>query len=172
MKTERICLRALRRSDSDQLYEWINSRELVLLSSAFHPVSELEHEAWMEAMIAQRSDLVIFVIEDRATVTAIGTCQLHNINWRHRHAELQIRIGDAASRGKGLGTEAVRLMCQFGFADLNLHRIFLHVFANNIRAITAYEKAGFTREGLLKDAAYIDGKYQDVVSMGKVRSDE
>jgi len=172
MKTERICLRALRRSDSEQLYEWINSRELVLLSSSFHPVSEPDHNAWMEAMISRRSDLVIFVIEERSTATAIGTCQLHNINWRHRHAELQIRIGDAASRRKGLGSEAVLLLCQFGFSDLNLHRIFLHVFSSNIPAITAYEKAGFTREGILKDAAYIDGQYQDVFLMGKVRSNE
>jgi diamine N-acetyltransferase len=97
---------------------------------------------------------------------------LLNINWRHRSGELQIRIGDAASRGRGLGTEAVRLLCDFGFADLNLHRIYLHVFASNSRAIGAYEKAGFVREGLLRQAAYIDGQWVDVVLMGLIREYE
>ena len=169
MQSERVCLRPLRRSDAGLLYEWITDRELVLLNSAFHPVSEVDHEAWVTAMLTKRSDLVIFAIEERRATTAIGTCQLLNINWRHRHAELQIRIGHAASRSRGLGTEAVRLLCKFGFADLNLHRIYLHVFADNARAIAAYEKAGFVREGLLRAAAHIDGQWMDVVPMGLIR---
>jgi RimJ/RimL family protein N-acetyltransferase len=156
-------------ADKGLLYEWIIDRELVMLNSAFHPVSELDHEAWVAAMMNKRSDLVIFVIEDSSNAAAIGTCQLLNINWRHRSAELQIRIGNASSRGRGLGTEAVRLLCQFAFADLNLHRIYLHVFANNARAIGAYEKAGFVREGLLRDAAHIDGQWVDIVPMGLIR---
>lgn len=172
MQSDRIRLRPLRKSDAGLLYEWITDRELVLLNSTFHPVSEVDHDAWVEAMLTRRSDLVIFVIEERSTATAIGTCQLLNINWRHRNAELQIRIGDAESRGRGLGTEAVRLLCEFGFADLNLHRIYLHVFAGNPRAIAAYEKSGFAREGLLRAAAHIDGQWVDVVPMGLIRDDD
>ena len=172
MQSERVRLRPLRKSDSGLLYEWISDRELVLLNSAFHPVSEVDHEAWVEAMLTRRLDLVIFVIEERSTGTAIGTCQLLNINWRHRNAELQIRIGDAAGRGRGMGAEAVRLLCEFGFADLNLHRIYLHVFATNTRAVAAYEKAGFAREGLLRAAAHIDGQWVDVVPMGLIRDDD
>lgn len=170
MQSERVRLRPLRNADARLLYDWITDRELVLLNSAFHPVSEADHEAWVAAMMAKRSDLVIFVIEERATATATGTCQLLNINWRHRSAELQIRIGDAASRGKGLGTEAVRLLCEFGFADLNLHRIYLQVFASNARAIRVYEKAGFIREGVLRQAVHIDGQWEDVVPMGLIRA--
>ena len=172
MQSEQVRLRPLRHADAPLLYEWIADRELVILNSAFHPVSEVDHEAWVASMMAKRSDLVIFVIEERSTATAIGTCQLLNVNWRHRNAELQIRIGDTACRGRGLGAEAVRLLCDFGFADLNLHRIYLHVFATNNRAIGAYEKAGFVREGLLRQAAYIDGQWVDVVLMGLIREYE
>lgn len=172
MQSEQVRLRPLRHADSLLLYEWITDRELVILNSAFHPVSEADHEAWVTSMMAKRPDLVIFVIEERSTAAAIGTCQLLDINWRHRSAELQIRIGDTTCRGRGLGTEAVRLLCDFGFADLNLHRIHLHVFASNNRAIAAYEKAGFVREGLLRQAAYIDGQWVDVVPMGLIRAYE
>lgn len=169
MHFEQVRLRPLRHADSPLLYEWITDRELVILNSAFHPVSDVDHEAWVASMMAKRSDLVIFVIEERSTAAAIGTCQLLHISWRHRSAELQIRIGDKACRGRGLGTEAVRLLCKFGFADLNLHRIYLNVFETNARAIGAYEKAGFVREGLLRQAAHIDGKWVNVVPMGLIR---
>jgi RimJ/RimL family protein N-acetyltransferase len=54
----------------------------------------------------------------------------------------------------------------FGFRDLNLHRISLQVFATNKRAITTYERAGFRHEGTMRQAAFIDGRFVDVVVMG------
>jgi len=172
MQADRVRLRPLRRADALLLYEWITDRELVILNAPFYPVSEIDHEAWVESMLTRRTDLVIFVIEEMANNKAIGTCQLLNINWRHRSAELQIRIGDELFRSKGYGTEAVKLLCRFGFADLNLHRIYLHVFDTNSRAIRAYEKAGFVREGSLKDAAFIDGKWLDVAVMGLIENND
>lgn len=172
MLSEQVRLRALRKEDAKLLYEWIIDRELVILNSPYHPVSETDHEAWVERMMNKSSDLVIFVIEEVKCSTSIGTCQLLNINWRYRSAELQIRIGDPSHHGKGYGSEAVQLLIEFGFKDLNLHRIYLHVFATNNRAIRAYEKCGFCREGILKEAAFIDGEWVDVIIMGLIRSNE
>lgn len=168
MRTDRVRLRPLRREDSRFLYEWITHRDQVILNAPFHPVSESDHEVCIESMLTKRMDLVIFVFEELESNQAIGTCLLLNINWRHRSAELQIRIGDIQYRRRGYGTDAVKLLCHFGFADLNLHRIYLHVFATNTQAIKAYEKSGFVAEGLLKEAAFIDGTWLDVVVMGMV----
>lgn len=162
----RVNLRPIRREDSMILYEWITDRELVILNSPYWPVSDVDHDAWIESMLVRRSDLVIFVIENE-TGTPIGTCQLVNINWAHRSAELQIRIAPGA-QGRGLGTLAVTKLCDFGFRDLGLHRINLNVWATNHRAIRVYEKAGFQREGLLRQAALVDGRFEDVVVMGLV----
>ena len=172
MQSERVRLRPLQKTDASLLYEWITDRELVIHNAPYFPVSESDHEAWIERMMTKRSDLVIFVIEEIASEKAIGTCQLLNINWIHRSAELQIRIGDVAYQGKGYGTEAVRLLYQFGFTDLNLHRIYLHVFADNLRAIRAYEKSGFGQEGVLREATCIDGEWGDVIVMGLLKTDE
>jgi methionyl-tRNA formyltransferase/L-amino acid N-acyltransferase YncA len=168
MRSERVRLRPLQKTDAPLLYEWITDRELVIHNAPYFPVSESDHESWIERMMTKRSDLVIFVIEETVSEKAIGTCQLLNINWIHRSAELQIRIGDSANQGKGYGTEAVRLLCEFGFTDLNLHRIYLHVFAANRRAIRAYEKCHFKREGTLEKAAFINGSFIDVVLMAKI----
>ena len=150
------------------LYEWITNRELVILNSPYWPVSDVDHDTWIESMLARRSDLVIFVIEDETGKT-IGTCQLTNINWVHRSAELQIRIAPGA-QGRGLGTLAIEQLCEFGFRDLGLHRINLHVWATNHRAIRVYEKAGFQREGLLREAAFVDGRFEDVIVMSLVNT--
>jgi methionyl-tRNA formyltransferase/RimJ/RimL family protein N-acetyltransferase len=170
VEAKRVCLRPLCREDSVLLYDWINCRSLVVFNAPFYPVSEVDHSAWMESMLTKRMDLVIFVIEELAEGHVIGTCQLFNINWQQRSAELQIRIGNETYQNKGFGTEGVMLLCEFGFTDLNLHRIYLNVFANNTRAIKAYEKCGFMREGLLKEAAYIDGVWIDVVVMAKLEA--
>jgi methionyl-tRNA formyltransferase/RimJ/RimL family protein N-acetyltransferase len=165
MLIDNIRLRPLLKSDSQLLFKWINNRELVLNSNSYSPVSENDHEKWIENMMIKRSDLVIFVIEDTVTNKSIGICKLININWIHHSAELQIRLGDESLCGKGNGTKAVQLLCQFGFKDLNLHRIHLQVFSSNKREIRCYEKCGFLKEGILKEAAAIDGKRIDAVLM-------
>jgi RimJ/RimL family protein N-acetyltransferase len=171
MQRNQIQLRSLRLSDSQLLYEWINNRELVNFNAPYHPVSEAEHKAWFESVIINRTDLSIFMIEDLSNKCAIGSCQLLNINSVFRSGEIQIRIGEFNSWNKGIGTEAIRLLCEFGFRDLNLNRIYLHVFATNIRAIRVYEKNKFVREGILRQAAYINNEFVDVVYMGLLKSD-
>lgn len=168
-ESARVRLRPLRNEDSSLLYSWITNRELVVLNAPFHPVSEAEHAIWMKRMVEKRSDLVIFVIEDKETNQAIGTCQLLNIHPVHRNAELQIRIGGDFHRGKGIGPEAIRLLTCFGFDDLNLHRIYLHVFSSNKAALRAYQKCGFAIEGTLREAAHINGSWVDVIAMGLLK---
>jgi RimJ/RimL family protein N-acetyltransferase len=66
----------------------------------------------------------------------------------------------------GLGTDAVRTLCRFGFHEMNLRRVTLHVYANNPRGVRAYEKVGFVEEGRLRRDHFADGTYVDVVVMG------
>jgi RimJ/RimL family protein N-acetyltransferase len=170
LKSAHVTLAALRPEDSPTLFQWINDRELVLFNSAYRPVSQGEHDAWFES-IRERSDVFIFGIRLCETDQLIGSCQLHSINSISRSAELQIRLGVSNERGKGYGTEAVKLLLQFAFSELNLHRVYLHVFATNPRAIQVYEKCGFVREGLLREAAFIDDRFVDVLVMGILREE-
>ena len=164
----RVRLAPLVPEDGPALFRWINDRELVRLSGTFHPVHAAHHAAWMREAI-NRTDAAIFAIRVKRGDRLIGVCQLHSISTVHRNAELQIRIGDARGRGRGYGTEAVRLLVDFGFRDLNLHRVWLRFFRANTRALRTYEAAGFVREGVMKDGAFIDGRFVDVVVMGMVR---
>lgn len=153
-----------RDEDSDRYFEWINDRELVVLNGAFHPVAREEHDGWF-ARVRARQDMVLFSIRTVADGELIGSCQLHTIDPVHRSAELQIRIGSRRHWGRGLGTEAVRLLLQVGFADLGLHRIHLHVLADNERARRTYRRNGFVEEGVLREAAFVGGAFRDLVVM-------
>jgi RimJ/RimL family protein N-acetyltransferase len=166
-----IALVPVERNDLPTLFTWINDRDLVVLSAPYRPVPDLRHEAWFENLL-KREDVHLFGIRHLESGRLVGSCQLLGIHPVHRHAELQVRIGDATARGHGYGTQAVGLLVRFGFADLHLHRISLHVFADNAAAIRTYEKAGFRREGVLRDGAFIDGGYVDVVIMGILKTDQ
>jgi RimJ/RimL family protein N-acetyltransferase len=170
MKGNLVVLGPLSEADSETMWRWINDRELVLFNNAYRPVHEATHQEWF-ANTLKRQDLAIFGIRTRPEDRLIGTCQLHTIHPVHRSAELQIRIGEEAWRGKGCGRETVQLLLATGFRDLNLRRIYLHVLANNAVAIRLYEKVGFIREGLLREAAYIDGRYEDLLLMAMLKRD-
>jgi len=170
LKAEHVVLTPLGIEDLPTLYLWINDREQVLFNAPYKPVHESQHRAWFEA-IQQRNDVVIFGIRLLKTNKLIGSCQLHSISNIHRSAELQIRIGDIVEQDKGYGTEAVSLLLKHAFNDLNLHRVYLHVFNTNTRALHVYEKIGFEIEGMLREAVYIDGKYIDVAVMRIMRDE-
>jgi RimJ/RimL family protein N-acetyltransferase len=161
-------LTPLREDDSPTLFRWINDRELVTLSAPFEPVSEEAHRRWFEDVRA-RDDVEIWAIRIVEGERLIGSCQLREIDPGGRRAELQIRIGEREAWGKGFGTEAVELLVRHAFEDLGLRWIELQVFATNRRAIRAYERAGFTRQHLLREAVEIDGRKVDVVMMAVQR---
>jgi len=159
-----VALRPLEERDSDVLFRWINDRETVVYNAPFMAVSRAEHDQWF-ARIRAAIDTRIFAIETRPKPLLIGSCQLLTISATHKSACLQVRIGESKFRGKGFGTAAVRQLLAFGWDDLGLHRVSLTVRADNARAVRAYEKSGFVREGLLRDAAIIEGNYVDLVCM-------
>ena len=88
-----------------------------------------------------------------------------------RSAEIGIMIGERQYWNRGFGTEAMRLMVQHGFENLNLHRIFLRVFETNPRGKRSYEKVGFKLEGRMREARYLKGKYIDVCLMSILKSE-
>jgi [ribosomal protein S5]-alanine N-acetyltransferase len=96
----------------------------------------------------------------------IGTIRLHGIAWEDRKAHLAIGIFDRRFWSCGFGTEAVRLLLNYAFEQLRLHRIDLRVLNYNTRAIRCYEKCGFTREGLERESALVNGRWHSDVIMG------
>lgn len=151
----------------DKTRAWANDAVLMRLMDRARLVSEAEHEKWFEGL-SRRVDCAYFAIERSDTGAHIGNVWLWSIDARHRKAELRVVIGDAAARGKGTGTEAIDLLCQHGFNRLNLHRIYAYVLATNSVAKRAFEGAGFTEEGTLRDDRWADGRFVDAHLLARV----
>ena len=113
-----------------------------------------------EELIGTRFDIVL---QDGDKL--IGHISLHNIDHFNRNAFLGIVIGESEHHGKGHGTEAIRLIVDFGFKTLNLHNIMLSVDADNYGGISCFKKAGFKEAGQRREWKFKDGKYVDVIYM-------
>ena len=95
----------------------------------------------------------------------IGTISLERINYINRVATLGIFIGNEDWRGKGIGTEAIKLILDYGFNYLNLNNIRLTVLEFNVGAIACYKKCGFKEMGKVRQSYYVNGKYYDKILM-------
>ena len=95
----------------------------------------------------------------------IGTLGLENIKWIERSAVLGIFIGDTDFRSNGYGTEAIRLLLEYGFKYLNLHSIRLDLLAINERAHKCYLKCRFKDVGRSREEIFLNGKYYDKLHM-------
>lgn len=95
----------------------------------------------------------------------IGESVINEIDFDLRCANFRIAIFHSTERGKGIGTWVVETTRDFAFEELKLHRLELDVFSFNPRAEEVYLKAGFKREGVLRDAIYHDKNYADDILM-------
>lgn len=168
-----IRLRAVEKSDLPLFVRWLNDREVYQTLLVRSPLSLAGEEKWYERHLARPAESRTMVIEVELETgwTPIGTVGFHDIDWTNRSAEFGIMIGEKSQWNRGWGRKAVRLLLYQGFANLNLHRIYLYVHATNERAIHAYKAAGFTLEGTLRQDIFAEGRYIDALLMGILRSE-
>jgi RimJ/RimL family protein N-acetyltransferase len=114
---------------------------------------------------------VVFHLRTLEDDRLIGFAALHSIEWNNQAGLLAIGIGEPDYRGRGYGTDALRLLLRYAFEELNLYRVGLDVIANNARAIHAYERAGFKQEGVQRDAVLRDGQRYGRIVMGILRDE-
>ena len=95
----------------------------------------------------------------------IGESIINEIDWNLRSANFRIGLYQLTERGKGIGTWATEATRDFAFEKLRLHRLELDVYSFNPKAEKVYLKAGFKREGVLRDAIMDGIEYADDILM-------
>jgi RimJ/RimL family protein N-acetyltransferase len=111
-----------------------------------------------------------FAVVETATQELAGQASLWGIDRHNRTAHLGISLRPAV-RGRGLGTDVVNALCEYGFVVLGLHRLQIETLADNIAMMKAATRAGFTLEGTMRGAAWVYGAFIDEVILGQL-SDE
>lgn len=168
----KISLRPLSLDDTDNIVRW---RNLPSVKKNLYSQVELkpeQHIAYFESVVKMgKCAQFIIVVEDEKQSTDIGTIFIKNIDGSNHNGEYGIFIGEESARGKGYAKPATDLILKYGFESLNLHRIYLTVMSDNIPAIRAYERAGFVREGVLREEYLRGDSYVDIVMMSILKQE-
>ena len=106
-----------------------------------------------------------FTIILKDTSKPIGIINLYDTDLIHQKASLAMFIAEAENRNKGYGKEAIKLLLEYSFNNLNLNNIMLKVYSFNKRAIKLYESLGFKKIGIRHKSHYYKGKYYDEIYM-------
>ena len=149
----------------EKFTEWMNDFEVTDYTGRTGYITTLSGEKEYLEDSAKNTDNRTFDIIELNNNKLIGTVGLEHINWIARSAVLGIFIGDSDYRNNGYGTEAIKLLLEYGFKYLNLHSIRLDLLSANERAHKCYLKCGFKDAGKSREEIFLNGKYYDKLHM-------
>lgn len=160
---ERIYLSPINVDDVEAYTKWLNDFTVSGNLSNFSQMISLDTEKkTLERLVSEGQNYAMVLVEGDILLGNIGFADIDHIS---RKAEVGLFIGEAEYRGKGYGTEALRLMLDYGFKTLNLHNIMLRVHSDNEEGLACYKKVGFHEFGRRREAKFKNGHYLDVVYM-------
>ncbi|MET8010264.1 GNAT family protein [Streptomyces sp. NPDC005271] len=164
---EKVVLRPFTADDAPAMARILDDAEVRTFTGSSGSFDEARPRSWYGSRKDQDDRLDLAVV-DRASGALVGEVVLHEWDEPNQNCAFRTLIG-AAGRGRGLGTEAVRLIVGHGFERLGLHRISLGVYAFNPRARRVYEKVGFVAEGTEREALLHEGEWIDAVRMSLLK---
>ena len=163
-------LRPIKEEDIESIYKATKEEEIRYMTGTTNifTIEDIINHYERVSKDDSRYDFAICLKESNLV---IGDLTISDIDERDNKAGFRIALHNIDSLGKGYGTEAVKLAIYFAFEKLKLNRLQLEVFSHNPRGVKAYEKAGFTIEGILRQAIYINNQYSDEIIMSILREE-
>lgn len=168
LESDRLLLKPVEEADIAALLElrWDKS---IMQYLVHDPIGMKQQKEWFQGLGAKNLALSIF-LKSGEDAELIGTIGLYEINMRHQRAIWRLRLTPRV-QGKGIGFEATRMLLEYGFYTLNLHKICSDSFSDNAAIVKLSKKLGFTDEGLLRKHYYHEGEFRDVIFFGILKED-
>ena len=161
-----VRLRALEPSDAEVLHRWNQDPDVGRWMINDYPESLTQLTKRLGEDRPRNSyDKLVLCIETLAVRTPIGVIALTDAEPENGRAELDVYVGEASHRNGGYGTDAIRVICRYGFDQMRLHGISLWVVPENEAARHVYRKLGFVEEGRERERFRRDGKWHDLIVM-------
>ena len=171
VRGRRVRLESLTTDMLEPYWRMLSDREGSRLTGTHRTFTRAEVGRWLDtrAAAAGRADWAIVALDDGRF---LGEVVLSDIDADNRSGGFRIALAGPEEYGRGYGSEATRLVADFAFDVLGLHRLGLEVFDFNARAIAAYRRCGFVEEGRLRDALRWEDEWHDTIVMGLLATDE
>jgi len=160
-----VAIRPLEKGDLSALQKWVND-PLIMRRMGIDGRRTKEMQRRWFADLQNDDGREVWAVCHGENKSHIGNVSLYDIDRKHGHAGLAVFIGDEADRGKGYGGTAVRLMLEYAFRDMGLHRVYCKTEESFPGALRLYESIGFTREGVLREHERFGDRYVDKVLYG------
>jgi RimJ/RimL family protein N-acetyltransferase len=163
-----VRLRAPERGDLPVFVRWINDPEVTEFLQFEPPMSIEDEEIWFQHMVQSKDRTFAIETKDGRLIGNIG---LMGLDLRNRKTEVGIMIGEKDMWSQGYGTDAMLILLRYLFEEMNINRVGLYADVSNHRALRSYEKCGFSREGVVRQYRFKDGRYLDSVLMSMLQQD-
>ena len=161
ISTERLLLKSITPTIVHELFNTKTKEEIIdyfgFDDSVFNHYKEM-HEKGMET---HRTSIFVFLLIDKSTNKPIGECGFHTWNSLHKRAEVFYNLWNDSDKRKGFMTEALDIILNYGFIELNLHRVQALIDANNEPSLKLLQRYGFTKEGIMREDYVVNGKNED-----------
>ena len=156
-----IYLRALEPTDLDFLYQLENDETVWEVSNTSTPYSKYVLKQYLDNAHRDIYEVKQLRLAICNKEKLIGFIDVFDFEPKHRRAGLGIVIASEEDKRKGYASEAIQLMCKYGFTHLNLHQFYANISVENTKSIQLFEKLGFHKSGEKKDWIYYGGTFKN-----------
>ena len=163
LQSENIYIRALEPEDLSFIYEIENDQNIWEVSNTQTPYSRFLIRQYLENAhqdIYEAKQLRLVICKNK-DFKAIGLIDLFEFDPRNNRAGIGIIIKSESERNNGVGSQALELIINYSFKNLNLNQLFANINGENSASIALFTKFGFEKIGTKKQWNLIDGNYQD-----------
>lgn len=166
-----IYLRAIEPKDLEFLYELENDTAIWEISGTTSPYSKHVLKLYLDNAHRDIYDvkqlrLCICQADDKV----VGLIDLFDFDPKNHRAGVGIIVLNSADRNKGIGTEAISLLCDYSFSTLQLKQLYANILEDNLSSIHLFEKIGFELVGSKKDWIYSNDVYKNELLYQKIKS--
>ncbi len=181
LESERLYFRAVEESDlTDNYVSWMNDPQINMFMETWHfPHGKENIRAYIKAHYDDRDEPFFAIILKNQIISFgdddyksgdlhIGNIKLGPVNWIHRYADISVFIGKKNLWGNGYATEAIKLITEYAFKKLGLHKVKAGIYSRNVGSIRAFQRAGFLVEAVLTRHVFLSGEWIDLYLMGLI----
>lgn len=167
-----VKLRPLEEEDLKLLRDWRNSKDVRKTTREYRLLNMINQKKWFESIHAENPPKhIMFGVESRNRKNLDGVTGLTYIDWKNKHAEISIYLSSKNWQKTKEAKDTINTIIEYGFEELNLHRLWVEIFQISKENIELFEQLKFVKEGILRDKVWRQGKWWNSILYSKLSTE-
>ena len=163
-----VKLRSLEEEDLVILKKWRNSKFIRITTREYRILNMINQKNWFKSIHKDNPPkYIMFGIENKKG-NLIGICGLTYIDWKNRHAEISLYMGQKNWQKLKEAKDTLHVLIEYGFGELNLHRLWAEIYDTALNNVKLFEQMKFIKEGTLRDQLWRNGKWHNSFLFAKI----